>query len=149
MTINRLSWFHDPRHLKTIESGVMKAVKEELKKKVKAAPSARSRSLKWAEKNPHKVREYQGNRRSRLHGNNQNLSTWNREIMRTIYQVSDRVTHCTGIEHHVDHIIPLARGGRHSPDNLQVITAALNYLKSGKTPEQFAQVLESYRINLE
>lgn len=34
-----------------------------------------------------------------------------------------------GTMYHVDHIIPLWEGGRHHPDNLQVITAEFHYEK--------------------
>lgn len=47
-----------------------------------------------------------------------------------IYAEARRLTKETGIEHHVDHIKPLAAGGEHHPDNLRVITAEEN-LKKG------------------
>jgi 5-methylcytosine-specific restriction endonuclease McrA len=47
-----------------------------------------------------------------------------------IYAEARRLTKETGIEHHVDHIKPLAAGGEHHPDNLRGITAEEN-LKKG------------------
>lgn len=41
-----------------------------------------------------------------------------------------------GTEHHVDHIIPLSRGGKHHPDNLQVISAVSNMKKGAKLPDE-------------
>jgi len=38
---------------------------------------------------------------------------------------------------HVDHIIPLDKGGLHHPDNLQVIPAKQNLIKHNKAPEEF------------
>jgi len=38
----------------------------------------------------------------------------------------------TGIQHHVDHIIPLSKGGLHHPDNLQILTAEENLKKGAK-----------------
>jgi len=35
----------------------------------------------------------------------------------------------TGVEYHIDHIIPVVKGGTHTPDNLRVITAAENLSK--------------------
>ena len=48
------------------------------------------------------------------------------------YQDARRLTKEIGIEHHVDHIIPLAKGGPHLPWNLQVITKTENLSKGAK-----------------
>jgi len=48
------------------------------------------------------------------------------------YQDARRLTKETGIEHHVDHVIPLAKGGPHLPWNLQVITKDENLSKGAK-----------------
>lgn len=39
----------------------------------------------------------------------------------------------TGVAHHIDHIVPIANGGTHTADNLQVLTASDNITK-GNTP---------------
>ena len=39
-----------------------------------------------------------------------------------------------GDDVHVDHIIPLSKGGRHTYENLQILTAAENLSKGNKTP---------------
>lgn len=40
---------------------------------------------------------------------------------------------------HLDHIVPLARGGQHTDLNLQVLCSTCNHRKSAKDPIQFAQ----------
>lgn len=43
-------------------------------------------------------------------------------LINEIYKKATQLTHETGIVHHVDHIIRLCDGGRHHPDNLQILT---------------------------
>lgn len=52
-----------------------------------------------------------------------------------IYEECRLKTKKTGIEYHVDHIKPLARGGRHHPSNLRIITAKENLKKGAKWNE--------------
>lgn len=63
------------------------------------------------------------------------LSSEDFEQIKQIYLKCKIITEQTGIEHHVDHIIPL-RGenvcGLHVPWNLQIITAEENLRKSNK-----------------
>jgi 5-methylcytosine-specific restriction endonuclease McrA len=49
-----------------------------------------------------------------------------------IYDEAKKISLHTGIAHHVDHIKPLAKGGRHHPSNLQIITAEENLKKGAK-----------------
>ena len=49
-----------------------------------------------------------------------------------VYEQCRKLTLRTGILHHVDHIIPLAKGGLHQFSNLQILTAKANQSKSAK-----------------
>jgi len=52
--------------------------------------------------------------------------------IRKLYATAKARTKETGEEHHVDHDRPLALGGKHHPDNLMVIPAAVNVRKGGR-----------------
>jgi len=87
-------------------------------------------------------------RRARIRGQAPDLSPDDRGIILTIRQAAQRVERCTGIPFDVDHVTPLARGGKHVPENMRVMPAYWNRKKSAKTPEQFAQVLEALGVSL-
>ena len=48
------------------------------------------------------------------------------------YETRYYLTKSTGVMHHVDHIVPVSKGGQHHPDNLQVLTASENIKKRDK-----------------
>jgi 5-methylcytosine-specific restriction endonuclease McrA len=43
----------------------------------------------------------------------------------------------TGVEHHIDHIIPLSRGGVHREWNLRILPATENLSKSAKFDDEW------------
>lgn len=71
-------------------------------------------------------------RRSRVRDDYSRLSQDSKEIIRCFYDIRARLSNCTGILFHVDHVIPLAKGGSHSPCNLQVITSVANMRKHAR-----------------
>lgn len=57
--------------------------------------------------------------------------------IKKIYQIAKKLNIEAGFcKYHVDHIIPLSRGGKHHQDNLQIILAEENLKKSNKLPEE-------------
>ena len=58
------------------------------------------------------------------------LNSTEQQQVIAIYKRCQELTESTGIPHHVDHIIPLSKGGEHHPNNLQILTAEQN-LKKG------------------
>ena len=55
-----------------------------------------------------------------------------RQRIEKIYQQAADATRKSGIKHHVDHIKPLARGGKHHSSNLRVIPFRMNLRKGAK-----------------
>ena len=53
----------------------------------------------------------------------------NPSLISVFYEIAKRVSQCLGIEHHVDHVVPLSKGGVHHQLNLQVIPWILNLRK--------------------
>lgn len=56
----------------------------------------------------------------------------NLDIVKEIYYIRDIITRFKGEQYHVDHIIPLSKGGLHYEDNLQILKASINRSKSDK-----------------
>lgn len=91
----------------------------------------------WRLNNSEKVVAKRANRRATKKNA---MPPWvDKEEIRKIYNLRDRITKETGIEHHVDHIIPL-RGkgvrGLHVPWNLQIIPASENLSKGNSYEPQ-------------
>ena len=74
-------------------------------------------------------------RREILRNSKKLLNDEGLELINQIYRHAKRISECTGIKHHVDHIIPI-RGsgvtGLHVPTNLQVIPATANLSKGNR-----------------
>lgn len=88
---------------------------------------------KWVKANPHVIAA-KSQRRNAIKANACPVWSDSKRINR-VYYIARRVSEITGVEHQVDHVIPL-RGkyvsGLHVPENLRVVTAEYNLLKSNK-----------------
>ena len=114
----------------------------------KHVEARRESSLKWVQENRLRHRENSRRYNSFAHGIaarrcfQAERRGWIREwythcpddvaAMQAIYLECERLNRETGIEHHVDHIWPLSKGGPHLPFNLQIITAEENLSKKAQ-----------------
>ena len=58
-------------------------------------------------------------------------------IIEEMYSLAKIRTEETGFEWHVDHIVPLTKGGLHKPTNLQVVPGSWNRTKSNRNCEVY------------
>ena len=54
---------------------------------------------------------------------------YDRDGVLAMYKLAQKFSKLTGVEMHVDHIIPLACGGEHNVGNLQLLAGTLNVAK--------------------
>ena len=60
-----------------------------------------------------------------------------------LYLIATKITTLTDIVMHVDHIIPLSKGGLHHPLNLQVLTEHENTSKQATVPDNLSEELKN------
>jgi len=95
-----------------------------------AAISNKIRYAKWAKDNPGKVRAKAA--RYRALKLLQTPAEANLIKIAQIYKEAAQIQKDTGVLMHVDHIIPLCKGGLHHEGNLQILTADENLHKGSK-----------------
>lgn len=92
----------------------------------------------YKKSNPDVIAAQQGRRRELK---KTPLTLEERRRIRAVFRLRDLVSEWTGLPYEVDHIVPLARGGKHHPDNLQLLTAAENRKKAARMPTSEVGVL--------
>ncbi len=101
----------------SIERGLEKLNNEELMKPYRTKEKINNKTYRYRSKKNNGISELTKEENNRIE---------------EIYKECARITEETGILHHVDHIHPISKGGRHHPDNLQILTAVENISKSNK-----------------
>lgn len=110
------------------------AVKTAKKWKVNNPDKAKAANRKWVVENQHKVAATLGRRRERIRSS---FTAHERDLVRVVYATAKRVSKCTGIQFHVDHIMPVALGGPHAVRNLQILPGKINQRKGTKVTAAF------------
>lgn len=106
-----------------------------------------ARARRWAKDNPARARAQGAKRRALRYS--QTPPNADMDKITAIYDECRRLSEETGIQHHVDHIIPLVEGGLHHQDNLQILTAEENLRKGAKLPAgaQYTLRLKRKEVN--
>jgi len=111
------------------------------------------RTQKWRSANPEKTREsarksyrenadirarhkaYAAKRKASLKDAFFKLNNEEQQKLLRIYKMAELISEYSGIIHHVDHWEPLAKGGKHHPDNLVIVKAEENLKKKAISVE--------------
>jgi hypothetical protein len=101
---------------------------------------ANTATRKWQRDNPAKYAETAARRRAAML---MRTPSWaNHDMIELFYEVAQEMTRITGIQYHVDHIVPLQGktvSGFHVETNMQVIPASINCAKSNRFSEPHPQ----------
>lgn len=96
-------------------------------------PGAAAKYTKWYKKvNPHKANEHQAKRRAVYKYGVEAMPDEELEEVQYLYWLAKDLEVISGEKYHVDHIIPLSKGGEHRLHNLQILPAEVNLRKSDK-----------------
>lgn len=101
----------------------------------------------WAEANPEKAREHfrMARRKRRARAKDAGGTHTAADLASILKAQGNRCAYCrcslARAEKHVDHVIPLARGGSNGRENLQYLCRPCNQSKSAKDPIEYAQSL--------
>jgi len=105
---------------------------------------AKSRTAAWTKTHPDKVNAYSARRRALKAGALIGATAAQLAEIKEIYRKAHEGFHvrcylCGKVipngQRHVDHIVPLSKGGAHKPSNLAVACAKCNLQKGDKSPE--------------
>ena len=90
----------------------------------------REKQSEYRKKSKHLRTANHAKRRSLKKQSSVLLTKSQKQIIDCFYAQAHRLENRIGIKFHVDHIVPLSKGGLHSPTNLQTIPATLNISKN-------------------
>jgi hypothetical protein len=124
-------------HLKNYYKNIYSKNKEKIKQIVKEwylknKDKSNNRHLSWVKNNKEKWVASCAIQRAKKRKLTPNLSKEEKMVMQKFYLHAKILTEKLGIIHHVDHVVPLAKGGIHHPSNLQVIPASVNLRKGAR-----------------
>jgi hypothetical protein len=89
----------------------------------------RDKRNRWHKNNPHRGNEWSAARRARKLSQTPEMTESEKQEIKNIYYRAWCYSQVEIWNFHVDHVIPLAKGGLHHPSNLQVLEATQNLVK--------------------
>lgn len=102
--------------------------KERYSKRLDVREKMKTRGEKWGKENKPRRAMHSSHRRTlkrkQLHPEH------NFSIEEEMRKAADALIKQTGVEHHVDHIIPIKHGGWHHHENMQILPRSVNLSKS-------------------
>ena len=109
--------------------------------RLKTSEKRKQYQREWYKNNPEKGRFYRALHRSRKLKNGGMFSQ--EDISKLLISQQNKCVYCTKElkEYHIDHIIPISKGGSNWPDNLQILCRFCNQSKHDKLPEEFAKTI--------
>jgi 5-methylcytosine-specific restriction endonuclease McrA len=131
----------DPSYLKSYQQRHKERIREVSQARyLKTKERRKAKMREWKKRNPHKEAEYRHARRARL--KNALGRFVKAEIMKMLAHQKNRCAACfKSIEklYHIDHIMPLSRGGSNFIDNIQLLCPSCNCSKQDKDPVEWAK----------
>ena len=96
----------------------------------KSREYSRKASIRRRKMTPWKVNELNRRRDTRIKNGVSKITDEEKRAIEVVYEARCRISKCTGIAFHVDHISPISKGGKHHPCNLQILPATWNLRKN-------------------
>ncbi len=103
----------------------------------KHAEQERMRVSVWKKANPEKVNAYKATRKAIQNKVNDIYTSDDKWLLAEFYSLAKLREEVLGFKWHVDHIVPLSKGGRHCLTNLQVVPEHWNLSKGNRNTDIF------------
>ena len=103
----------------------------------KHAEQERVRVSVWKKANPEKVNAYKATRKAIQNKVNDIHTLDDKWLLAEFYSLAKLREEVLGFKWHVDHIVPLSKGGRHCLTNLQVVPEHWNLSKGNRNTDIF------------